>query len=200
LTSAGGQAFTGARAVAGVFFHTCAIKTDNSIWCWGNNQAGELGDGSETSRRYPVRVSALFTNATDITAENSVSCARTADRQIWCWGSNRNGQLGLEDRNGFRNVPVRVRLDTTSSFEGVEAVELGSARACALRTDRTLWCWGTFGQNAPYYPRAITDINGRPLTNVFRFGMANTDPWYIRTDGSMEVRGSFSYRVTLRCP
>src|SRR4051812_44563845 len=76
-----------AGAVAAGYSHTCTIRTDATLWCWGGNDSGQLGDGTTTGRTTPVRVGA--DTWTSIDAGTSYTCGVRTDRTLWCWGSNR---------------------------------------------------------------------------------------------------------------
>jgi alpha-tubulin suppressor-like RCC1 family protein len=73
--------------------HTCAIRRDGAVTCWGYNEYGQLGDGSQVERTMPVKVSGLA-HASIISAGASHSCALVGEGQIICWGDASAGQLG----------------------------------------------------------------------------------------------------------
>src|SRR5438128_1309871 len=79
-------------SVAAGYGHTCAIRTDGTLWCWGSNYSGELGDGTNTSHTTPARVGDATTWAS-IDGGTSYNCAVRTDGTLWCWGSNSRGQL-----------------------------------------------------------------------------------------------------------
>lgn len=85
--------------------HTCALRDDGSVWCWGQNQFGQIGDGSDTVRTTPVRIPEL--EATAISANVANSCAVTGVRGLVCWGDNTSGQLGIGTTTPSRR-PVEV--------------------------------------------------------------------------------------------
>jgi len=123
--------------------HTCAVRIDGTVQCWGLNASGELGNGSTTDATamfslVPVAVSGL-TGATAIATGSAHTCALAGDGAIWCWGGNSNGQLGNGSTTGSR-VPVPV-----SSPCGATAISAGGSHACALLKDGTVWCWGYDG-------------------------------------------------------
>ena len=70
-----------------------AIKSDGTLWSWGNNKYGQLGDGTTTNRSRPVKV---LENVTSVTANDDSTFAITTDGSLWSWGANWNGQLGME--------------------------------------------------------------------------------------------------------
>lgn len=84
--------------------HVCALGTDRSVWCWGNNAHGALGDGTTTSHAQPVRV---LSDATAVSTGGAHSCAIGVDTKVRCWGRNVEGQLG-DGTFVERHAPVEV--------------------------------------------------------------------------------------------
>lgn len=87
--------------------HSCARKGDGSVWCWGQNEHGQLGDGSTTTRPSPVLVSGLGAGVVELSAGARHTCARKDDGSIWCWGHNDRGQLG-DGTTVDRAAPVQA--------------------------------------------------------------------------------------------
>ena len=73
--------------------HSLAIKTDGTLWAWGNNAYGQLGDGTSISKMYPTQIGTA-TNWSQITCMNDHNLAIKTDGTLWAWGSNNYGQLG----------------------------------------------------------------------------------------------------------
>jgi alpha-tubulin suppressor-like RCC1 family protein len=120
--------------------YTCAVKTDHSLWCWGDNGHGELGDGTTTDSAVPVREHTHASNWTAVSAGGDHTCAVKTDHTLWCWGSNPSGELG----NGTAtdsDIPVREH----SHAGDWAAVSAGWDHTCAVKTGHTLWCWGDNG-------------------------------------------------------
>ena len=88
-------------------YHTCALKSNGTVWCWGNNYYGQLGDGTYVDKNIPVQVLNL-TNVIQISAGEDHTCALKSDGTVWCWGRNDEGQLG-DGTNVSKNIPVQVR-------------------------------------------------------------------------------------------
>jgi alpha-tubulin suppressor-like RCC1 family protein len=124
------------------FLHACARSPAGTVRCWGDNGAGQLGDGlafDSASRKEkalsPEPVQGIA-NAVAIGAGLSHTCVVHADGKMSCWGLNSFGQLGdgTTERSS-KPVPVRTIVDAV-------AVVGGSAFTCALRKDKTVLCWG----------------------------------------------------------
>src|SRR5687767_254573 len=65
--------------------HSCALHDDGTVSCWGDNLAGQLGDGTQIVRELPVRVKHVA-DVVEIAAHGARTCARKRDRSVWCWG------------------------------------------------------------------------------------------------------------------
>ncbi len=121
--------------------HVCAVRADATLWCWGANKHGQLGDGTTTASAAPVR--ALVNRVTDVDTGAVHTCAVRATRSVWCWGSNRFHQLG-QPRNSDLRVPTYVpRVRAVS-------VAAGAAFTCVVSTTNRSQCWGrnNYGQLA----------------------------------------------------
>jgi alpha-tubulin suppressor-like RCC1 family protein/tRNA A-37 threonylcarbamoyl transferase component Bud32 len=119
---------------------TCGLSANGRASCWGENGAGQLGDGSNFDRSLPVAVASG--TYTSIAAGSNHVCALTAEGEAYCWGRNTFGQVG--DGGSFdRNVPVRVR--GRARFKSITA---GGNHTCAVTVDGAAYCWGqnTYGQ------------------------------------------------------
>lgn len=122
-------------------FHTCAVTSAGSVWCWGSNIRGQLGDGTVAPSAVPVQVKNL-TGATSVSAGYSHSCAVLAGGGLRCWGYNDKGQLG----DGTIKDPIadiNDHLPVTALIGEVVSVDAGSeSHTCAVRTNKTVSCWG----------------------------------------------------------
>jgi len=170
--------------------HSCALRSDGTVWCWGRNLYGQLGDGTNTDRVTPVQVSTLL-GVTGVACNGDFCCARTSLGAAWCWGRNHQGQLGNDlTTNSATRVRVLHAADPSGFLSGVERVETGPARACALKTDGTLWCWGAANlgdgtTTASRVPVQVLDPAGTaPLNGVTHFSVfSNT--CVRRSDGAV---------------
>ncbi len=115
--------------------HSLAVMTGGSAWTWGQNNVGQLGDGTQTQRNSPVQVS-MLSGITAVAGGNTHSLALKDDGTVWAWGGNGNGQLG-DGTQMQRLTPVRV-----VELSGVKAIACGATHSVALRNDGTVWTWG----------------------------------------------------------
>jgi alpha-tubulin suppressor-like RCC1 family protein len=137
-TTAGGG--TNWRQAACGSQHTAAIKTDGTLWTWGNNGSGRLGDGTTTNRSSPVTTVGGGTNWKQVAGGASYTTAVKTDGTLWTWGINDSGQLGTGNT-------VSRSSPTTPTGGGTnwKQVAGGSNHAAAVKTDGTLWAWGNNG-------------------------------------------------------
>jgi len=121
-------------------FHSAMLKTDGTLWSFGKNDRGQLGDGNTTDSRSAVQESSNAT-WTQVSAGYKHTCAIQTDSTLWCWGANDYGQLGVADTTD-RNTPTQVGVDTDW-----QSVAAGQNYTLATKTNGTLWAWG---RNASY--------------------------------------------------
>jgi alpha-tubulin suppressor-like RCC1 family protein len=128
-------------AVATGASHTCAIKTDGTLWCWGLGASGQLGIGSTSSKIIPYQVG--IGTYKKIAAGSLHTCAIKSDDTLWCWGSNSAHQLGDGTSISIQTSPVQV-----SGSDFYTDVYAGALHTCGLTTAGELKCWGdnTYGQ------------------------------------------------------
>jgi len=131
------------KQVATWGFGTACIKTDGTLWLWGQGTSGELGDNTVTKKSSPVQTVAGGTNWKQISYGNAFASAIKTDGTLWCWGVNTDGRLGDNTVTG-RSSPVQ----TVTFATNWKQVACGDYFAVAIKTDGTLWGWGKndFGQ------------------------------------------------------
>jgi alpha-tubulin suppressor-like RCC1 family protein len=136
-----GRPLVGVVAVAAGLAHGLALRDDGTVWAWGNNSLGQLGDGTTGDHLAPAPVLVAperpLAGVTAIAARLNHNLALTADGAVWAWGENRRGQVG-DGTSTDRSTPVRV-----SGLEGVVAIAAGPRHSLAVRRDGTVWAWGS---------------------------------------------------------
>lgn len=145
--------------------HTCAVTISGGLKCWGDNQRGQLGDGTggdkDAFSPTPIDVADLGSAVVTVAAGSSHTCALTVPGGVKCWGRNDYGQLGAQSSEecfligpltiasgdgrpeGAEFVPCSTRpLDVAGLDDDIEAIALGSSHSCALTTGGQVKCWG----------------------------------------------------------
>jgi alpha-tubulin suppressor-like RCC1 family protein len=180
--------------------HVCALSMDGKVYCWGENEDGQLGTGDKDPRVDPVVVSGIA-DAKHVAAGNGytgsgTTCAILTDSTLWCWGLNRNGQLGRGDM-ASSGTPKVVLDSTMQPLEHVVQVSVSgnSEHVCAVRDDRTVWCWGNnlraqTGRD-PAESAAVTFALQVPnLTDVAQVSSGSGNTCAAKTDGTVWCWGS----------
>jgi alpha-tubulin suppressor-like RCC1 family protein len=173
--------------------HTAAIKTDGTLWTWGNGSYGRLGTNDTINRLTPVTTFAGGTNWKQVSSSYSHTEAIKTNGTLWTWGGGFNGVLG--------NAQITNRLTPVTTFAGGnnwKQVNSGSLHTAAIKTDGTLWTWG---RNLAGQLGNATAILGSTSTPVTTFAGGNN--WKqvsaggsytaaIKTDGTLWIWGSGS--------
>jgi alpha-tubulin suppressor-like RCC1 family protein len=127
---------TRSTAISAGGIHTCAL-TSGGVKCWGNNEFGQLGDGTIADKTTPIDVSGLTSGVTAISAGTNHTCALTSAGGVKCWGYNFYGELG-DGTTTLRTTPV----DVSGLTSGVAAISAGGEDTCALTSAGGVKCWG----------------------------------------------------------
>jgi alpha-tubulin suppressor-like RCC1 family protein len=131
---------SGVVAVAAGGRHGCAVLSTGGIVCWGNNDNGQLGDGTWTKRVTPTAVTGLSSGVSAVAAGAAHTCALTTGGGVTCWGQNTKGQLG----NGT-TMDSSVPVDVMGLSAGVASISAGKAQTCVVTTGGGVKCWGENG-------------------------------------------------------
>ncbi len=168
--------------------HTIAIKSDGTLWAWGDNTYGQLGNGTTINTNTPIQIGTA-SEWKSVSAGGLFSIAIKTDGTIWGWGNNTNGQLG-DGTTIQRNSPVQIGSST--DWINASAATRTSGYVLAVKTDGTLWSWGenTYGQlgDGTNIQRNIPTQIG----NEKNWSMVNTGAFHsvaIKTDGSLWTWG-----------
>ena len=176
-------------ALAAGAAHSCAIKLNGTVWCWGNNQYGQLGDGTASGfngfKATPVQVVGI-SDAVQIAAGDWHTCAvRRVSGAVLCWGLNQNGQLG-DGTKVSHTTPV-----ASSGLVGATALAAGADHTCAAIAGGAVQCWGAnsqgqIGDNTAV-DRTAPTANG--LTNVVSLGLGITHSCAVKSDKTVSCWG-----------
>jgi alpha-tubulin suppressor-like RCC1 family protein len=178
--------------------HAAAIKADGSLWTWGGNHAGQLGDGTTTDHRLPQKI---MDSVAAVSTGSWFTVALKDDGSLWGWGSNYFGELGdgtAEDRHS----PIKI-------MDSVVSVSAGGNTTMAIKTDGSLWAWGhnrngqigdgtvnTYDDEWPS-PNIVEDNNKyspvKIMDSVTSVSVGSDHAMAIRSDGSLWVWGENNY-------
>jgi alpha-tubulin suppressor-like RCC1 family protein len=177
-----------AATVAGGTTHTLVIRTtDQTVWAWGANSDGQLGDNSTTQRKTPIQVSGL-SGVVAVAAGAKHSLALTSAGVLWVWGDNQYGQIGNGNTTD-QKLPVQV-------MTGVTQIAAGDNHSIALKADGTLWTWGSntegqIGDGGTTSPRTTPySVTGLGAVSAIAGGGNHT--LVVLTAGSMKAWGKNS--------
>ncbi len=181
------QVLTGVTAIAGGHYHSLALKTDGTVWAWGYNGHGQLGDGTTTNRSTPVQV---LTGVTAIAGGDHHSLAVKTDGTVWAWGFNQYGELG--DAPVSNRSPVQVK-----GLTGVTALAAGDHHSLALKTDGTIWALGrndNYGQLGDgTKTNNSTPVQVKDLAGVTAIAADDDHSLAVKTDGTAWAWGDNEY-------
>lgn len=175
---------------------TCALLNTGQVYCWGNNGARQLGDGTVVpSSRVPVQTLAVAADggaepfqATALSLGGKHACAIGADKRAWCWGENQSGNHG-----GQCGVAPALADDVpiATAVNGVDTVvEIGSGDefTCARKDDKSVWCWGANGQGELGNGKtadSFTPVNVEGLSSVGSMAVGDESACVLRADSSL---------------
>lgn len=117
--------------------HIVALKENGTVWAWGSNGYGQLGDGTKINSSKPMQVQGI-NEVTQVAAGEAHTVALKADGTVWSWGHNNIGQLG-DGTTEDEVMPVQV-----TGIEGVVQVTAGSIHSAVLKADGTVWTFGVY--------------------------------------------------------
>jgi alpha-tubulin suppressor-like RCC1 family protein len=137
LDATGNATLSDVAGIAAGQSHTCAMTRAGTVWCWGLNGKGQLGNGAATRSSLPVEVldaggKTPLSGAVAISASLDHTCAVTSAGASVCWGGNANSS----------NTAGATTPPATLLAHGLVAIAAGAAHACAVTRTGTVWCWG----------------------------------------------------------
>jgi len=172
------------KAIAAGVDYSAAVRRDGTLWTWGDNRSGQLGQGTRNNIVSPTRVNSLAPVA-GVAAGNGFTVANLDNGTVWAWGNNSQGQLGdgtLIDRLS----PVQV-----SGLSGVIAVAVGNFHSVALKDDGTVWTWGAayaLGVGATENSKTPVQLSG--LASVTMISARGDHTMALKADGTIWSWGS----------
>jgi|GEM_PF-2417527 len=188
---------SGVTAIAAGNYHTAALKSDGTVWVWGKNDYGQLGDGSTTERYTDlVQVSGL-SGVTAIAAGSQHTAALKSDGTVWGWGYNGYGQLGDGSEVTPDEYSTTGSKSTTpvqaSGLTGVTAIAAGGDHTAVLKSDGTVWSWGENSQgqlgNGTTTTYSLTPVQASGLTDVAAIAASSANTVALKNDGTVWAWG-----------
>lgn len=177
--------------------HAMALRNDGTVWTWGYNDKGQLGDGTMSNSSAPVQVKGL-SDVRAITAGAVHSIALRKDGSVWAWGSNDAGELGDGTTTGSL-VPVKVL-----GVADIIAVEAGISNSFVIRKDGRVFAWGSnyigmLGDGTDINRPAPVEVKG--LSDVIALAVGNLSAMALRKDGTVWAWGDYELgKTTWRMP
>ena len=179
--------------VSAGYQHSAAIKSDGSLWAWGDNSYGQLGDGAAKSygknppNPDPVKI---MDDVAHVSAGVWITMAIKTDGSLWAWGGGSEGQIGDGARE-IRNSPVKI-------MEDAAYVSVGGAHVTAIKTDGSLWAWGwnrrgQIGNGAVMDAYSSYSSPVKIMDGVSAVSAGDEHTIAIKTDGSMWAWGKNDY-------
>ena len=170
--------------------HSLAIHADGSLWSWGDDGSGELGDGITEERRSVERHSPVkvMDNVAAVSAGFNHSLVLQTDGSLWTWGYNWYGQLGIGDWDDI------VHPDPVKVMDNVAAVSAGNNYSLAIQADGSLWAWGE--NESGQLGDGTTEDRHSPvkiMDNVAAVSAGENHSLAIKTDGSLWAWGENEY-------
>ncbi|GAB6043855.1 RCC1 domain-containing protein [Endothiovibrio diazotrophicus] len=154
-----------------------ALKSDGTVWAWGSNNYGQIGDSTTTDKSVPIQVEGL-SNVTAIDAGGSFALALKGDGTVWAWGSDHDGQLGDgydTHRYSYSSTPIQV-----TGLSAIKKISAGNAHALAVDASGNLWGWG---DNA-YSEINATGYNNYNVYTPVQIAVAGVAPYIDVSAGS----------------
>ena len=165
------------------WYHSAAIKKDGSLWIWGWNNAGQIGDGTKVNRSKPVKI---MDNVKSVSLGGYHSAAIKKDGSLWIWGSNYRGQIG-DGSKVDRPKPVKI-------MDNVVSVSLGGDHSAAIKKDGNLWLWGSnYRGQIGDGSKADRPTPVKIMDNAASVSLGGEHSAVIKEDGSLWLWGGNDY-------
>jgi alpha-tubulin suppressor-like RCC1 family protein len=204
-----GNAFTGVSTVAAGYLSSMAIKADGSVWAWGQNVEGEVGNGSTTDVDYPVQISdsagTMLSGFAAASGGYNYTVALKSDSTVWAWGYALQGRLGNNNTGSAvrrYTTPVAVLDNTSVQLSSITQIDAGNDHSVALTSSGTVWVWGN-GQagrlgdgernTVAYVAKPLLDSSGARISDVTQVSAGGDHSLLLKSNGTVYGWGVNSY-------
>ncbi len=176
-----------------------ALKKDGTVWGWGGNKHGSIGDGTQEDRSIPVKVANLDNVVDLVTFSGITSAALKSDGTVWAWGWNLRGNVGNGGRTIYDNELVPIPITGLDNVKKIGVTPLGFY---AIKNDGTLWIWGCQanqilnktlgcpGLETPYLPTQVSAISDVKEFYILSFHFTINSYYVIKNDGTLWTWGN----------
>lgn len=165
--------------------HSVALKSDGTVWTWGDNGSGQLGDGTLVDKLTPIQVPNI-NSVIAIAAGTNYTMALKSDGTVWTWGYNAQGQLG-DGTKTTRKTPVQVQ-----GLSSVKAITTKTDTSFAIKNDGTMWVWGGAGAKTGIGSASLSSnvpVLVHNVSNVVKFSIGFQHATAISQDGTVWTWG-----------
>jgi alpha-tubulin suppressor-like RCC1 family protein len=166
--------------------HSVALKKDGTVWAWGSNESGQLGNGTKQNSPVPRQVAGI-SNVKAIATGSSHIVALKSDGTVWSWGANHSGQIG-NGENLDCPTPTQV-----SGLQDITGIVAGAYNTSALKNDGTVWSWGFNGMGQlgnGGNERSNTPVRVSGMNNVRVIAAGDRHVVALKQDGTVWAWGS----------
>ena len=197
-TSGSSTIFTDWDHISSGSLHSCGLRTNGMAYCWGTRNNGRVGTNTTSGQQWtPGRVGTsgsgtLWSDWTKIVSGTSHNCGLRSNGQVWCWGSNYQGQIGYDGGEDNRAIPTRVGTSGTGTL-WADWIDVWASYlvSCGQRQDNSIWCWG---YTSPIFGEALSNQSVPVLvhdgTDVAEVSLRQGNISILKTDGTLQYWGS----------
>ena len=186
-------------AIASGMYHSVALRSDGTVWTWGGNNKGQLGNNSTQTQYRPVQVihkngSSYLSDIIAIAAGGYHTLALESNGQIWAWGDHKRGQLGINDETDHFTTPVLI-----SNLYEITHICAGKSHSLARKSNGTVFAWGENSDNQLGYkttldysriPREVNSSEATNLLNVVDIAAGDKHSLALINDGTIQAWGN----------